>query len=127
MNGEGVEKDEAKGARVQGSEPEGRRGRTYYYAGCLENGLGVKPNAAAAKALFQKAAAAGHSGAIEWCKSPRCSGKTAAVIVVNATSFWTLSVNAPLPCFTGIPRRDNPVSRPISPFLGSKAEKCRQS
>jgi len=35
----------------------------------LENGLGVKPNAAAAKALFQKAARRGHSGAIEWCKS----------------------------------------------------------
>ena len=70
MNGEGVAKDAVKAAeKLKEASLKGDTNSMYYYARCLEKGLGTKASPAGAAAWFQKAAEAGHGDAAEWCKS----------------------------------------------------------
>ena len=70
MNGEGVAKDAVKAAeKLKEASLKGDTSSMYYYARCLEKGLGTKASPAGAATWFQKAAEAGHGDAAEWCKS----------------------------------------------------------
>lgn len=69
INGQGVTKDEKKAASLfkDGAE-KGNPSCMFYFAMCLEGGVGVDKDEAAAKEWYIKAAKGGDRRAIEWCK-----------------------------------------------------------
>ena len=70
MNGEGVAKDPAKAVeKLKEASLKGDVNSMFYYARCLEKGLGTKASLTGATTWFQKAAEAGHAEAATWCKT----------------------------------------------------------
>ncbi len=69
INGQGVAKDEKKAASLfkDGAE-KGNPSCMFYFAMCLEGGVGVAKDGTAAKEWYIKAAKGGDRRAIEWCK-----------------------------------------------------------
>jgi len=69
INGQGVAKDEKKAAALfkDGAE-KGNPSCMFYYAMCLEGGVGVEKDESTAKEWYVKAARGGDRRAIEWCR-----------------------------------------------------------
>ena len=70
INGEGVQRSPEIAANLfkQGAE-KGDPNGMYFYAGCLEEGLGVPKDIKLASEWFKKSARAGNPRAVEWCRS----------------------------------------------------------
>jgi serine/threonine protein kinase/TPR repeat protein len=70
MNGEGVARSPEIAANLfrQGAE-KGDPNGMFFYAGCLEEGLGVQKDFKAAVEWFKRSARAGNPRAVEWCRS----------------------------------------------------------
>jgi TPR repeat protein/serine/threonine protein kinase len=69
INGQGAAKDEKKAASLflDGAE-KGNPSCMFYYAMCLEGGVGVAKDADAAQEWYVKAARGGDRRAVDWCK-----------------------------------------------------------
>jgi serine/threonine protein kinase/TPR repeat protein len=69
MNGEGVQRSPEIAANLfkQGAE-KGDANGMFFYAGCLEEGLGLQKDSKAAAEWFRRSARAGNPRAIEWCR-----------------------------------------------------------
>ncbi len=84
INGDGPLKDPAKAAEkaaglFQEGIKNGSAACTFYYARCLESGVGVPADADESVALYKRAAASGYRPAIQWCSKhnipvPEASG-----------------------------------------------------
>jgi len=70
MNGQGVEKDAAKAAALFKDGAEQKNPLCmFFYAMCLDGGLGVEKNTDAANAMYRAAARLGNPGAQKWCRA----------------------------------------------------------
>jgi len=69
MNGEGVQRSPEVAANLfkQGAE-KGDPSGMFFYASCLQDGLGLPKDAKAASDWFRRSARAGNTRAIEWCR-----------------------------------------------------------
>jgi serine/threonine protein kinase/TPR repeat protein len=69
MNGEGVQRSAEVAANLfrQGAE-KGDPSGMFFYASCLQDGLGLPKDSRAASDWFRRSARAGNARAIEWCK-----------------------------------------------------------
>jgi serine/threonine protein kinase/TPR repeat protein len=76
MNGEGVRRSPELAANLfkQGAE-KGESGGMFFYANCLQDGLGVPKDLKAAADWFRRSARAGNQRAIEWCRQNGISYK----------------------------------------------------
>jgi TPR repeat protein len=76
MNGEGVQRSPEIAVNLfkQGAE-KGDPSGMFFYASCLQDGLGVPKDTKAAADWFRRAARAGNPRAIEWCKQNGVSYK----------------------------------------------------
>ena len=70
MNGEGVARSPEIAANLfkQGAE-KGDPNGMFFYAGCLEDGLGVPKDFKTAVEWFKRSARAGNPRAVEWCRT----------------------------------------------------------
>jgi TPR repeat protein len=69
INGQGVTKDEKKAVSLfQDGAEKGNPSCMFYYAMCLNGGVGVEKDPDAARGWFVKAAKGGDRRAVEWCK-----------------------------------------------------------
>lgn len=70
MNGQGVEKDPAKAASLFKDGADQKNSLCmFFYAMCLEGGLGVEKNATEAEAMYRAAAKLGNPQALKWCRA----------------------------------------------------------
>jgi uncharacterized protein len=69
INGEGTPKDvpKAVGLFKDGAEKDGNALCMYFYAMCLEGGIGVDKDEAAAQGWYTRAAEGGNATAAAWC------------------------------------------------------------
>jgi TPR repeat protein len=69
MNGEGVQRSPELAVNLfrQGAEKGDPSGK-FFYASCLQDGLGVPKDTKAAADWFRRSARAGQPRAIEWCR-----------------------------------------------------------
>jgi serine/threonine protein kinase/TPR repeat protein len=76
MNGEGVQRSPELAANLfkQGAE-KGESSGMFFYANCLQDGLGVPKDLKAAADWFRRSAHAGNQRAIEWCRQNGISYK----------------------------------------------------
>jgi len=70
INGQGVEKDPAKAAALFKDGADQKNPLCmYFYAMCLEGGLGVEKNKNEAEAMYRAAAKLGNGKALDWCRA----------------------------------------------------------
>jgi TPR repeat protein len=76
MNGEGVQRSPEIAANLfKQSGEKGDPNGMFFYAGCLEEGLGLPKDTRAAAEWFRRSARAGNVRAIEWCRTNGVSFK----------------------------------------------------
>ena len=70
INGQGVQKDPAKAAALFKDGAERKNPLCmYFYAMCLEGGIGVEKNKKEADAMYRAAAKLGNAKALDWCRA----------------------------------------------------------
>lgn len=70
INGQGVEKDPARAAALFKDGAERKNPLCmYFYAMCLEGGIGVEKNKKEAEAMYRAAAKLGNGKALDWCRA----------------------------------------------------------
>ncbi len=70
INGQGVQKDPAKAAALFKDGAERKNPLCmYFYAMCLEGGIGVEKNKKEAEAMYRAAAKLGNAKALDWCRA----------------------------------------------------------